>query len=188
MENDINGCNISVVACLVRHVILVPLKHHCHHKGVESCSDLSRSYSLCHWSEPAVCRNPWKIPFWWNSSQWWNRKSLYGCILLSSEGRISFMKPDVLSWNSQLVSHLTQLNQLLIAPQQAYLRVHVWACFFSKQYLVQLIPWHPTCLPTPTTNRQRRCYIRGLGADPRGWGVCSVLVGMSEGLYKITKA
>lgn len=36
MENDINGCNISVVACLVRHVILVSLKHHCHHKGVEN--------------------------------------------------------------------------------------------------------------------------------------------------------
>lgn len=25
--------------------------------------------------------------------------------------------------------------------------------FFLKQYLAQLIPWHPTCLPTPTTNR-----------------------------------
>lgn len=99
---------------------------------------------------------------------------------------------DVPFWNSQLVSHLTQLNWLLIALQQAYLRAHVrtffFFSFFLKQYLVELIPWHPTCLPTPTTNRQWRCYIRGLGADPWGWGLCSVLVGMSEGLYKITKA
>lgn len=31
--------------------------------------------------------------------------------------------------------------------------------FFLKQCLVQRMLWHPTCLPTPTTNRQRRCYI-----------------------------
>lgn len=154
-------------------------------------SDLSRSYSLCHWSAAAVCRNPWKILFWWNSSQWWNRKRLYGCILLSSHGRISFTRHrcTVLKFTACITSHtIKSVVDRTSTSLPACSCVSLLFFFFPKQYLVQLIPWHPTCLPTPTTNRQRRCYIRGLGADPRGWGVCSVLVGMSEGLYKITKA
>ena len=46
----------------------------------------------------------------------------------------------------------------------------------------------PHAFPHPLQIDREGATFRGLGADPRGWGVCSVLVGMSPGPYEITKA
>lgn len=198
--NVTNGCEILFSACLAR-CDRASLKHHCLHKGVDrvACIDLIRSkwcLIVCHSLLINTCsvlesmKDHFLFNFLHPDETEYDRKYP----IWSRHCRISFTNQTcaVLKFTACITSHTIKSvvdHTLTSLPAHACENLFFWGFFFFlKQYLAQLIPWHPTCLPTPTTNRQRRCYIRGLGADPWGWGVCSVLVGMSEGLYKITKA
>lgn len=64
--------------------------------------------------------------------------------------------------------------------------VHVQHAFFLKRCLSEYCGI-PHAFPHPLQIDSEGDTFHGFGTDPWGWGVCSVLVGMSQGLYEITR-
>lgn len=123
-------------------------------------------------------------------SRCWGRSSIWHSFVISS------IQPEEPVARSTCGSKLTGLNHLMIAPGWSYLSLPVWMCvqaciifiyFFLSDGLLSEHSGIPHAFPHPLQIDSEGATFRGLGADPRGWVVCSVLVGMSQGPYEITK-